>query len=192
MSSSSVARIDHSPPSWIAFRLTCWYDSMPSPDRVTMDRLLGHLMSYLSFQVLEEFVEGMLSHWIPERHIFRFGSDELTPTLEEYGRISGLSMDGPCARVAIGQMHRQFMTMTGLRWSVVLAEVTGGHVVSMDFLVDRFSSSDGFAVYREDFSISEDRWHTTRVDALMMCVLAFLYMPIYADHMDVDGCQSSS
>lgn len=26
---------------------------------------------------------------------------------------------------------------------------------------------------------------TSRVDALMMCVVAVLYMPIYADHMNV-------
>lgn len=100
----------------------------------------------------------MLSHWIPDRHVFRFGSLELTLTLEEYARITCLSLVGPCARVSMGCMRRQFMTTTGLRRATVLSEVTSGHIMSIDFMVDRFGSSDSIVVFRDDFAISEERW----------------------------------
>lgn len=109
----------------------------------------------------------------------------MSPTLEEYARFTGLSLEGSCARAVVGHARRQFMVTTGLRRAIVLSEITSGHVISMDFLIVRFASSDSFTTYRENFSIPEDRWRVARVDALMMCLLTCLYMPIYLDHMDV-------
>lgn len=138
MSSSSVARIEYIPPTRISSQLRSWYDSLPALDCISIDRIIGHSMSFLSFQVLEGFIERMLTYWVLKRHVFFFRSDELSPTLEEYERITELPLDGPCARVAAGEMRRKFMAMTGLRQSVILGEITYGHMVSLDFLIDHF------------------------------------------------------
>lgn len=94
---------------------------------------------------------------MPKRYIFKFGSHELTPTLEEYARISGLSLFGPCARVIVGHMRRQFLTAMGLTWATLLSEVTGGCIVSLDFIIDRFGSSGSFIAFRDDFGGLEDK-----------------------------------
>lgn len=106
MASSSVARLDHFSSSSTASRLRGWFDDLPSPDRITVERLMGHSMSYLSFQVPDRFVEGILSHWISDHYVFRFGSLELTPIFKEYARITGLLLVGPYARVSVGHMRR--------------------------------------------------------------------------------------
>lgn len=54
---------------------------------------------------------------------------ELTPTLEEYAHITGLSLSCPCAKVSVGHMRRQFLTSTGLRPTVLLSELTSGHIL---------------------------------------------------------------
>lgn len=86
-----------------------------------------------------------------ERHVFRLGSQELTPTLEEYARISGLSLSGPCA-------HRQFLSTMGLTQAALLSEVADGHIVSLDFMIDRFGSSGSYIAFQDDFGALKDRW----------------------------------
>ena len=76
-------------------------------------------MTLSVFQVPAGFVEGMLEHWRPDRQVFRFGTHELTPTLEEYARLTMLPLDRPCVHMALGDMSRRFMTLTGLRRKVV-------------------------------------------------------------------------
>lgn len=109
----------------------------------------------------------------------------MIPTLEEYQRTSGLPLDGLYARVATGQMRCQFMTLIDLRQLVILGGITSRHVVSLDFLIDCFGSADSFSVYRGDFAILEERWRSTRVNTLLMCIVAYLYKPIYMDHLDI-------
>lgn len=70
--------------------------------------------------------------------------------MEEYQRITGLPLDEPYAKVAIGHLRLPFMKMTGLRRTVVLNEITSTHVVSMDFLIDHFRVVDSFALHRGD------------------------------------------
>lgn len=122
---------------------------------------------------------------MPERHAFRFGSQELTPTLEEYAQISGLSLSGPYTRVTIDHMRRQFLSTTRLTLVALLSKVTIEHIVFLEFMIDKFGLQGSYATFRDDSDISEDRWQVVHVDALMMCVISFLYMPIYMDHMDV-------
>lgn len=88
-------------------------------------------------------------------------------------------------RISVGHMRLQFLTSTGLRRSALLSEVTNGHIVSLDFLIDQFGSSGSCAAYRDNFATSEERRRVARVDALLMHVISFLYMPVYMDHLDV-------
>lgn len=67
----------------------------------------------------------------------------------------------------------------------MLSEVSNGHIVSLNFLIDWFSSSGSYAAYRDNFATFEERWRVARVDALLMRVISFLYMPVYMDHLDV-------
>lgn len=185
MASSPVARLVHHSSGSVASRLRDWFNDLPAEDRSTVGRLLRHLLSFLSFRVLEGFIEAMIDHWILACQVFKFGSLKLSLTLEEYAQITGLPLAGPCARVQVGHMRHQFMTATSLHRPVVMSKITVGHVISLGFLIDRFDSSRSFAAFREDFAISEDRWRAVRADALMMCIISYLYMPIYGDHMDV-------
>lgn len=54
-------------------------------------------MSLLNFPIPAGFVESISSYWFLERNVFRFDSTKLTPTLEEWARISGMDMYGSCA-----------------------------------------------------------------------------------------------
>lgn len=105
MSSSVVTRFDHASSRGEVSRLRGWFDDLPTPDCIIVERLLGHSMSYLSFQVSKGFIDDILSYWIPDCHVFRIGTHELTPTLEEYACIAGLSLTGPYARVSVGYMR---------------------------------------------------------------------------------------
>lgn len=158
MSPSLVIRLDHALARGVTLRLRRWFDDLPASDYVIMERLLGHSLSYLLFQVPDGFIEGILSCWIPNRHIFQFGSEELTPTLEEYVWIASLSLVGPYARVTVGHMRQQFLSTTGLTQAVLLSEVTSGHIVSLDFMIDQFSSLGSYDVFKDDFRASEDMW----------------------------------
>lgn len=62
MISSFVARLDNFSSSSITSHIRGWFDDLPAPDHLTVERLLGHSMSYLLFQVPDGFVEGMISH----------------------------------------------------------------------------------------------------------------------------------
>lgn len=106
--------------------------------------------------------------------------------MEEYERLTTLPLDRPCARIPVGDMRRQFMTLTGLRHRVVEDEITSDHVLPQRFLIDRFRSVDSYARHSGDFTSPEDQWHLARVDVLVLCVMAYVYMPRYMDEMDID------
>lgn len=157
MQSSSVIRLDQALAGEVAFRLRRWFDDLPAPDYITVERILGHSLSYLSFQVPDGFIEGILTCWIPDSHISQFGSHELTPTLEEYAWISGLSLVGPCTRVIVGHMRRQFFLATGLTRVTLLSQVTSGQIVSVAFMIAQFGMSGSYATFHDDFGVLEER-----------------------------------
>ena len=106
MSTSGSVLLPHDVREGLALELRRWYEDLPISYRGTMDRLLGHSMSFLHFQVPSGFVPGILTYWMPDRHVFRLGTHEITPTLEEYARITGLPLDGSCIPISIGSMRR--------------------------------------------------------------------------------------
>lgn len=69
-------------------------------------------------------------------------------------------------------MRRQFMMVTGLRRPVVLAEVSGSHIISIDFMIDHFAFADNFLVHWAYFIIFEERWQTAQVDVLIIYILS--------------------
>lgn len=143
MTSSSVICLDRAPPRSMAYRLRSWFDDLSTPDCDTVRHLLGHSIDFLLFEVLDGFVEGIISCWVPEWNTFRIGSQELTPTLKEWARISSLPLYGSCACVVIGDTRCQFITDMHLSRTALLVEESEWHSILLDFMLDKYGSFGG-------------------------------------------------
>ena len=64
-------------------RLSVWYHKLPPEDSVRFQRHFGFLGSLLQVKIDGHMLEPLVVFWDPTVMVFRFGEQELTPTLEE-------------------------------------------------------------------------------------------------------------
>ena len=85
--------------------------------------------------------------------VFRFGEQELTPTLEEYAGLLKLTISGNPVLSNFKSSKNRTADFLGMRMDV-LEKAVGGDFSQypISFLLDRFMDTEGF--YRHPFSCS--------------------------------------
>ncbi|KAF8392864.1 hypothetical protein HHK36_021103 [Tetracentron sinense] len=102
-------------------KLKRWMDSLDSPEQEAFHKLkLGNVASLFDVKINGHLVKALLGCWSPEFHVFRLGAFELSPTLEEYGRLLSVPFDQdkivlPTYRASWKTKASSFLGTTSLR-----------------------------------------------------------------------------
>ena len=67
--------------------LRIWYNNMTDYEQGEVYKHLGFLRSLLNVEPRRDVIESLVQFWDPSNNVFRFSDFELTPTLEEIGRL---------------------------------------------------------------------------------------------------------
>lgn len=76
-------------------------------------------------------------------------------------------------------MRRHFIIDLGLTRAALIEEAPEGPIISMEFMLEHFSSPDGYTSHRTHFRLSEEEWHA------VIYIISCLYISVYMDHLDV-------
>ena len=79
-------------------RLSVWYHKLSPEDSARFQRHFGFLGSFLLVKIDGHMLESLVIFWNPTVMVFRFGEQELTPTLEEYAGLLKLTISGDLYR----------------------------------------------------------------------------------------------
>lgn len=82
-------------------------------------------------------------------------------------------------------MRNHFITDLGLTRATLLGEAPEGPIIFIEFMLEHFGSPDGYTSHQTHFHLSEEEWHAAQVDVLMTCIISYLYMPVYMDHLHI-------
>ena len=64
-------------------QLTMWYNDSDGDHRRTLNKNVGALTELINLNGWTELIEVLTGYWDRQRMVFRFGTAEITPTLEE-------------------------------------------------------------------------------------------------------------
>ena len=134
-------------------RLTIWYHKLSSEDSARFQRHFGFLGSLLQVKTDSHMLESLVAFWDPTVMVFRFGEQELTPTLEEYASLLKLTISGDPVLPNVKPGKSRTADFLGVRRDV-LEKAVGGDFsrYPISFLLNRFMDPEGF--YRHHFSCS--------------------------------------
>ena len=116
--------------------------------------------------------------------VFRFGEQELTPTLEEYAGLLKMTISKDHMLLNFKSSKNQIADFLGMRRDV-LENAIGGDFsrYPISFLLDKFKDPDGF--YKHHFSYSLSDWADNRFWVLALCHVAHLLFPREDKKIDI-------
>ena len=102
-------------------------------------------------------LESLVAFWDPTVMVFRFGEQELTPTLEEYDGLLKLAISGDLVLPNFKSSKSRTTDFLGMRRDI-LEKAVGGDFsrYPISFLLDRLMGPEGFC--RHPFSCSIAEW----------------------------------
>ncbi|KAI8572047.1 hypothetical protein RHMOL_Rhmol01G0167900 [Rhododendron molle] len=127
-------------------------------------------MRYLrNIRLRPELLRAAVSFWDPEVHVFRFGDQELCPTVEEFrAYLGGFGSEEVIIPPVRGSAYRVLAAALGLGDGAARYLVRDGHLNVMR-LIELFSPPGDLA---------DMAYQTRRMTALCMCLLAaYLLVP---------------
>ena len=63
-------------------QLMMWYNNLDGDHRRTLHKYVGAVTELINMNGWPELVEVLTGYWDNQRMVFRFGTTEITPTLE--------------------------------------------------------------------------------------------------------------
>ena len=157
-------------------RLSVWYHKLSVEGSARLQRHFGFLGSLLQVQVDSHMLESLIVFWDPTVMVFRFGEQELTPTLEEYAGLLKLTISGDPVLPNFKPGKSRTADFLGMKRDVLERAVGGDFSrYPISFLLDRFMDPEGF--YKHHFSCSLSEWADNRLWVLALCLVAHLLFP---------------
>lgn len=171
-------------PAHIVVLLRAWWNSFTPDERSRFEATFGSIYALLSVTLNEGFLPVIFKFWHPALSLFRFGVNELTPTLEEYQFLlamePGLNTPAqlPPRR---GKKPRLVLSeLIGLRKSSIEVEdVDGIPTVRIDFLLSSYGSRQLYKPNATQYiSYANDSLTSLwRINALAFVLIAGLFSP---------------
>ncbi|KAH7839300.1 hypothetical protein Vadar_002368 [Vaccinium darrowii] len=162
--------------------LRSWWDSFTAAEKELFKATFGGIASLLPVVVTEGFLQAVCRFWCPSLNLFRFGMNELTPSVEEYHKFLQMrpSLD-ILARFPFRASPKLALSrLTGIRKSFVDVGVEDGiSVVNVEFLTRFFAVPGSYDNSQNPFMHHGDGPVplSRRVNALGFVLLAGLFFP---------------
>ena len=138
-------------------RLSVWYHKLSVEDSTRFQGYFGFLGSLLQVKVDSHMLESLVIFWDPTVRVFRFGEQELTPTLEEYAGLLKITISGDPVLPNFKPGKSRTADFLGMKRNVLEKAVKGDFSrYPISFLLDRFMDPEGF--YKHHFSCSLSKW----------------------------------
>ena len=153
-------------------RLLVWYHSLSIEDKTKFEGHFGFLGSLLEVKHDKDILESLITFWDPETAVFRFGEQELTPTLEEYAGLLKLPIRNDPVQPNFKIGKTQVSDFLGINRDILAKEFLR---FPMDFLISRYMTPGGFN--KRDFCCEQEEWQNKRLWVLALCLLAHLLFP---------------
>ena len=153
-------------------RLLVWYHSLSIEDKTKFEGHFGFLGSLLEVKHDKDILESLITFWDPETAVFRFGEQELTPTLEEYAGLLKLPIRNDPVQPNFKIGKTQVSDFLGINRDILEKEFLR---FPMDFLISRYMTPGGFN--KRDFCCEQEEWQNKRLWVLALCLLAHLLFP---------------
>ncbi|KAI8568251.1 hypothetical protein RHMOL_Rhmol02G0184000 [Rhododendron molle] len=147
-----------------------WLASMEGVDWLNFRAHGFYSMRYLrNIRLRPELLRAAVSFWDPEVHVFRFGDQELCPTVEEFRAYLGGFGSGEVIIPPVRESaYRVLVAALGLSDNAARYLVRNGHLNAMR-LIELFSPPG---------DLRDMTYQTRRMIALCMCLLAaYLLVP---------------
>ncbi|KAF8396983.1 hypothetical protein HHK36_018621 [Tetracentron sinense] len=175
-------------------KLKQWLDSLDSSKQEAFENLklfskLGTVASLFRVKINGHLVEAALGCWSLEFHVFKLGVFELSPTLEEYGRLMSVPFDQD--RIVI-PFHRarwksKATSFLGVKQGF-LKKLDGEenyYRCSLKFLVDNFSPKNPSWISTSSFMGLPGSWPQYYFRALALAVVGHVLFPLSFNFIDM-------
>ncbi|KAF8364663.1 hypothetical protein HHK36_033343 [Tetracentron sinense] len=175
-------------------KLKRWLDSLDSSKQEAFENLklfskLGTVASLFRVKINGHLVEAALGCWSLEFHVFKLGVFELSPTLEEYGRLMSVPFDQD--RIVI-PFHRarwksKATSFLGVKQGF-LKKLDGEenyYRCSLKFLVDNFSPKNPSWISTSSFMGLPGSWPQYHFRALALAVVGHVLFPLSFNFIDM-------
>ncbi|KAH0698678.1 hypothetical protein KY284_012893 [Solanum tuberosum] len=146
---------------------------------------LGELLSLLGTQCDKVFVTQLMGFWEPSTVTFKFLNFEITPTLEEFSSLTELPIRGRLSMIPSAICTGDFLSLLDLDIFRSLRYVDSGQV-ELDYLFQRFGSSDGYYEYQHEFECTCGEWEHVRPRVFNMAFLGVMVYPIRSNSVDIN------
>ncbi|KAH7864593.1 hypothetical protein Vadar_031504 [Vaccinium darrowii] len=170
--------------------LRSWWDSFTAAEKELFKATFGGIASLLPVIVTEGFLQAVCRFWCPSLNLFRFGMNELTPSVEEYHKFLQMrpSLD-ILARFPFRASPKLALSrLTGIKKSFVDVGVEDGiPVVNVEFLTRFFAVPGSYDNSQNPFMHHGDGPVplSRRVNALGFVLLAGLFFPREDGRLDM-------
>ena len=111
-------------------QLSVWYHKLTVEASTRFQRYFGFLGSLLQVKVDSHMLELLVIFWDPIVMVFRFGEQELTPTLEEYAGLLKITISGDPVLPNFKPGKSRTTDFLGMRRDVLEKAVGGDFLLS--------------------------------------------------------------
>lgn len=163
-------------------RLRKWIRSATVQEiQIVKSHGFGNALSLAEVEMDWWLLESLIDKWDPRSRVFRFGTIEMCPTLEEYAALLGVPCDVDLIvspSTALGFKQRLSKTL-GIKKKFLTQGNTMYEYrnIPLGQLCDLFATTDAFESRTSSFLVSQDEWTQRRIKALELSVLGHILFP---------------
>ena len=162
--------------------LISWWASFTPAEQFQFEQLFGGTASLLTVTVPSEFLPAVVKFWVPALCLFRFGLNELTPTIEEYHFSLRMrpSLENIIRHAPNKNARNSFSSLTGLKKScLIVDEIDGIPTIRSDFIWDFFGNATHYNPQSSSFTRLGDSEASSRrrLYAFAFVIFAGLFFP---------------
>ncbi|KAF8380646.1 hypothetical protein HHK36_028136 [Tetracentron sinense] len=165
-------------------------DSLDSSEQEAFHKLkLGNVASFFDVKINGHLVEALLGGWSPEFHVFRLGVFELSPTLEEYGRLLSVPFDQD--KIVLPTYRASWKTKVSSFVGVkrgFLEKLDGEENYfrcSLKFLIDYLSLRNPSWISTPSFVGPPGSWPQYCFRALALAIVGHVLLPLSFNYIDM-------
>ncbi|KAF8369279.1 hypothetical protein HHK36_032711 [Tetracentron sinense] len=162
--------------------LKSWVHSLDREEQDMLDSMkLGNSPSLLNVELNGYLMEAALACWNPSILVFRFGSTEIAPTLEEYARLLRVSLESDIAMPIFPESYKnKFVRFLGIRQNSLekLDEEGSFKRCTPKFLIDHFAPRNPTWISTPMYTGKKEEWPKHRGNALALAIAGHLLFPM--------------
>ncbi|XP_015083929.1 uncharacterized protein LOC107027260 [Solanum pennellii] len=164
-------------------QLTMWYNDLDGDHRRTLNKYVGTLTELINMNGWPELIEVLTGYWDSRRMVFRCGTAEITPTLEEIRDCIdtvGTGMERRARKqedifIPNKPSVNDITNWFGLRKDFAYW-CQESHVAFRDLYI-RFGHASFYVTYNREFKISYGEWNEIRPLAFAVALLGTMVFP---------------